>query len=514
MVFIVGVDGEDVMKGFAFLLSVILFSFAVSFAAQAQQAKAPPTQKTTQAQSPQKAPTAPPSQAPAKKAPAPRRNSFDGTWNGKTSQGQTLQFIVEKGRITTFEAGGRFGGAGCSSTSTTTTTINLALTGDVFSFSVHGGPGGVSLTVNGKFTTATIAQGTVGMELHPVPGPPGMPSCGGSSRATWVAWKGDTPPDEATLAKFAAAAKPVARGPVKLLSPAEGDVMDNGCSNFKEPLTREFHWAPVPGAQRYHLYVKHEFAGNPVVDQRDIRSTSYTSSDKSYIMNSEGWMWKVRPMVAGAWKGWSEERSFTVEPADADCDQWGADLFDAIDKGDAARVKELLAMEWAYVRTASRHGESPAGAAAKTGNIEMLKLLVEAGVELHSGILIAAAKEGQVAAVQALLEAGISVDGTVGFGQHTTALYHAAEKGHMDVVRMLLQKGADPNGGEEGVRWGEQPLVAAVENGHTEVVRALLEGGASVNARKFMGGTALQIAQQKGNAEIISLLTEYQKKRM
>ncbi|MGH9863269.1 MAG: ankyrin repeat domain-containing protein [Candidatus Acidiferrales bacterium] len=490
------------MKRFVFFVSVIFFSVAVSFAAEMQ---------PVVAQSPPKTPAGQPSQPPAKKAPAAQHRPFDGTWNGKTSQGQTLQFVVEKGRITTFEAGGRFAGAGCSSTSTTTATINLPLTGDVFSFSTHGGPGGVSLHVNGKFATATIAQGTVGMELHPVPGPPGMPSCGGSSRATWTAWKGDKPPDEATLAKLGAATKPVARGPVKLISPAEGDLMDNGCSNFKEPLTREFRWAPVPGAQRYHLYVKHEFAGNPVVDQSNIRSTSYTSTNKSYTIHTEGWMWKVRPMVGGVWKAWSEDRSFKVEPADTDCDQWHANLFDAIDKGDVARCKELLSMEWGDVRTANRRGESVAEAAAKTGNVEMLKFLVEAGVQIHSRVLIAAAAEGRSGVVQALLDSGVPVDGTRGFGEHTTALCHAAENGHLEVVKILLQKGADPNGGEEGVRWGQQPLVAAVENGHIEVVRALLEGGADVNARKW-GDTALQIARQKGNAEIISLLTEYQKK--
>ena len=116
-----------------------------------------------------------------------------------------------------------------------------------------------------------------------------------------------------------------------------------------------------------------------------------------------------------------------------------------------------------------------------------------------------AANEGHTEMVQALLEAGADVNKGL-FGSSKTALYYAARKGHTETVKLLLQKGADPNGGEGAVA-GNAPLLAAIENGHTEVVRALLAAGANVKVTKFEG-TALEIARQKGNTEIIRLLED------
>jgi ankyrin repeat protein len=490
----------------------------------------------------QKASKPQPSQQPAKK-PAPQGSSYDGTWNGKTSQGKALRFTVEKGRITSFFAEGRVAGAGCSAESNITANVNQPLSGSIISVNIHGGPGGLSFQVKGEFASASFAQGAASMELHPVPGPPGTPSCSGFARATWTAWKGDKPPDEATLARLTAAPKRSRPSLVKLISPAEGEVLDNGCTNFKKPRVWEFRWSETPRAQRYHLYVIHEFAGNPVVDKSDIRDTTFADTDKGYIpsQNLEGWKWKVRPMVGGVWKDWSDEQTFNVEPPNKDCDEWERQFLEAAGKGDAARLRELMSLEWAetgaYTRaltTAAEKGYAEvvkmllaAGAeanssalttAAEKGYAEIAKMLLAAGAIVNAGghfsqltPLMAAASEGHTEVVQALLEAGADVNKGM-FGEHETALYYAAQKGHAETARLLLQKGANPNGGE-GARWGKAPLLAAVENGHTEVVRALLEAGADVRVTKFMGGTALELAREKGNVEIIRLLQEATKRR-
>jgi ankyrin repeat protein len=58
-------------------------------------------------------------------------------------------------------------------------------------------------------------------------------------------------------------------------------------------------------------------------------------------------------------------------------------------------------------------------------------------------------------------------------------LQAAAARGHIEIVSVLLEKGANVNaaGGEYG-----SPLQAAVAEGHTEIVSILLEKGANVNA--------------------------------
>ncbi|MBX6382297.1 MAG: ankyrin repeat domain-containing protein [Microbispora sp.] len=91
--------------------------------------------------------------------------------------------------------------------------------------------------------------------------------------------------------------------------------------------------------------------------------------------------------------------------------------------------------------------------------------------------------------------------------QGTTPLYRAAVGGHHDIVRLLLEHGADPNrpsgGHEEGL-----PLCAAACWDHTETVQALLDGGADPNAAEEGGWTALLWAAANGNLESADILLD------
>ena len=69
-----------------------------------------------------------------------------------------------------------------------------------------------------------------------------------------------------------------------------------------------------------------------------------------------------------------------------------------------------------------------------------------------------------------------------------TALMVAAKAGHTEVVRVLLEGGADPNIQDTT---GVTTLMAAAQAGRTEVARVLLEGGADPNIQDKEGLTAL-----------------------
>ncbi|MEV7803452.1 ankyrin repeat domain-containing protein [Microbispora sp. NPDC088329] len=117
--------------------------------------------------------------------------------------------------------------------------------------------------------------------------------------------------------------------------------------------------------------------------------------------------------------------------------------------------------------------------------------------------LLEAIAGGDVARVATMLRP----DTAVNPAQGTTPLYRAAVGGHHDIVRLLLEYGADPDlpsgGHEEGL-----PLCAAACWNHAETVQALLDGGADPDAAEEGGWTALLWAAANGNLESADILLD------
>jgi ankyrin repeat protein len=80
------------------------------------------------------------------------------------------------------------------------------------------------------------------------------------------------------------------------------------------------------------------------------------------------------------------------------------------------------------------------------------------------------------------------------------------------MTRMLLDRGADPRARSEDSGGGFVPrdivLCNAVETGKVEIVRLLLDRGAEVNARGGMGVTPLMMASQYNHPKVVRLLLE------
>ncbi len=57
------------------------------------------------------------------------------------------------------------------------------------------------------------------------------------------------------------------------------------------------------------------------------------------------------------------------------------------------------------------------------------------------------------------------------------ALCYASREGHADIVRLLVERGADPN----YHKWSWTPLALAAQNNHFEIVKFLVDKGSDVN---------------------------------
>ena len=105
--------------------------------------------------------------------------------------------------------------------------------------------------------------------------------------------------------------------------------------------------------------------------------------------------------------------------------------------------------------------------------------------------LCGAAQGTSVAAVVEALDAGADPNQSDNIAW--TPLRYASERGHADIVRTLLDRGADIN---RGARLANDVtyLHHAAKSGDVGTVRVLLDAGSDVNARDRSGGTPLHYA--------------------
>ena len=100
-------------------------------------------------------------------------------------------------------------------------------------------------------------------------------------------------------------------------------------------------------------------------------------------------------------------------------------------------------------------------------------LLAQSSPATGPEALLEAARAGDRARVVALLDSGVDVNTATRYG--VSALGFAAERGHIDIVRLLVERGADVNVAD--VFYGSRPIDFALRSGRLDIALYLLEHG-------------------------------------
>jgi ankyrin len=191
---------------------------------------------------------------------------------------------------------------------------------------------------------------------------------------------------------------------------------------------------------------------------------------------------------------------------------------------DGVRVAELLLEHGAEVDTRDKDRWAPLHFASDHGKLEIVLLLLDHNAEvnaetdqgekpLHNASHCEySSQEDCVRVAQLLLDRGADVNTRC--NDHQTPLHIASYFGNLEVVRLLLDYGADTEANAEG-NMGEKPL-HNVSNGKYKsqedgvcVAQLLLERGANVNTRRNDHWTPLHAACYAGNLEIVRLLLDH-----
>lgn len=211
-----------------------------------------------------------------------------------------------------------------------------------------------------------------------------------------------------------------------------------------------------------------------------------------------------------------------------------------VQAGLTERVRTMLAADPNLVRQVNSAGDTPLHAAIGEEARyvrEIVEFLLDSGADIESEDtrgrtpLLCALEGGKADAVGLLRERGAATSGVcaaIALGEWdravsmveaetqqevvlpdgTSLLLYAARFGCEPVVKVLLDRGADPNRTSDRWWMDATTLHTAAHYGHTEICRLLLDAGAGIETANLQNYQPLHIAARWRNPPVVALLLE------
>lgn len=196
-------------------------------------------------------------------------------------------------------------------------------------------------------------------------------------------------------------------------------------------------------------------------------------------------------------------------------DQLALSYLEAAAAGDLAAVQQALTD--GVDKDAVDHEEANAILrAARGGHLDVVDALIAAGVDVDQqdqtcfNLFVLGCITDQIELVRRAVEAGADMRVLTRFGGN--GLTPAAEKGHLEIVRYLLENTRINVNLTNTLGWTALIEAITLRDGgpvQQEIVRLLLEHGAKPGMTDELGRTPLQLAEDRGFTEIADIIREH-----
>jgi ankyrin repeat protein len=176
-------------------------------------------------------------------------------------------------------------------------------------------------------------------------------------------------------------------------------------------------------------------------------------------------------------------------------------------------IMQLLIDKGADIMALAYRDATPLHIAATSGNIEVVKILHQAGADINRQdqdeltALHLATLKGNLAIIEYLLKNGANPH-TRG-SKFVAPLHLAVYEGDYEVVKKLLELDKEPEAYIELEAENKaRPLQIAAYKGHMNILNLLLDQGANMNAQDQDGYTALHWAVLQADTEVVKVLLD------